>query len=665
MSKRKAQSTTAWAIGRQKKKRIVEPQSDDDEPLPHMPDTPPQPQSPDILHSPPSSPLPMLAAPQSPGQHDPHLQAPNIAEGANKDELQNISATEKKVVQPSPKKKIESYDDNTNVVVSVGSLKKLLQGRLNTCDCGGELVLDVHNKNLGVAVGARLVCWVCKRISADRVLSPRFGGGEKGKVELNERFASAVSAAGVGYQGANTFSMFMNMPIMSHTSFIKNCHSTFQRVEHVLEDSLARARQKVRDIYRSKDPSIGVDDIIDICVSFDGSWKKRGFKSLFSFAAVIEVQTGLVIDFVVLSKFCTQCNQIEASCLDTDSDEYQQWYTAHKRFCDKNCDPNMPSGNMEVESAKIMFSRSIRLSNFRYLRMVSDGDAKTISALTSLDPYQGQIVQKEECVNHVSKRLGTALRQAVQKSKAEKQSIGGRGPGMLTDVKIKKLTHYYGLAVRRYTGTTVEDMRKGILASLLHCTATDELASHKYCPDSTEALESWCFWKRAFGEGRDPTPGETHKAMLGTVLSKEVSNQIYPIYQRLTDSALLSRCLLGANQNRNESLHNLIWSKLPKEKHHTLYRLRHASGQAVMIFNEGHASIQIQVSALGYGEGKITTHQQKDKDQKRINFAIARRDTKTINRIKVRQRAKAVAARRAGKQEQLYGPGIAGTSTSD
>ena len=42
-------------------------------------------------------------------------------------------------------------------------------------------------------------------------------------------------------------------------------------------------------------------------VSFDGSWQKRGHTSLYGLATVIDVLTGLVLDYEILSKYCHVC----------------------------------------------------------------------------------------------------------------------------------------------------------------------------------------------------------------------------------------------------------------------------------------------------------------------------------------------------------------------
>ena len=99
---------------------------------------------------------------------------------------------------------------------------------------------------------------------------------------------------------------------------------------------------------------------------------------------------------------------------------------------------------MEVEAARVLWRRSEERHNLRYTILLSDGDAKTFNVLCELKPYgEGVVLEKEECVNHVSKRLGTALRNAVADCKKRGVTLGGRGHGMLTQNTIRKLTIYY------------------------------------------------------------------------------------------------------------------------------------------------------------------------------------------------------------------------------
>lgn len=87
---------------------------------------------------------------------------------------------------------------------------------------------------------------------------------------------------------------------------------------------------------------------------------------------------------------------------------------------------------MEIEAAKVMWQRSLA-RKLRYTTMVSDGDSKTHNALLQLKPYDVDVV-KEECTNHVSKRIGTALRNLVSTESKRGNTLGGRKTGSLTQV---------------------------------------------------------------------------------------------------------------------------------------------------------------------------------------------------------------------------------------
>lgn len=108
-----------------------------------------------------------------------------------------------------------------------------------------------------------------------------------------------------------------------------------------------------------------------------------------------------------------------------------------------------------------MFMRSVKKFKIKYSNYIGDGDLKTFSGILKVNPYGDKnTVTKNECVGHVEKRMGTRLR---NKRKLEK--LGGKNN--LTEVLIKKLTIYYGLAIRRNVDS-VEGMKKAIMATFDH-----------------------------------------------------------------------------------------------------------------------------------------------------------------------------------------------------
>ena len=51
------------------------------------------------------------------------------------------------------------------------------------------------------------------------------------------------------------------------------------------------------------------DEVIDILVSCDVTWQKCGFSSFFGAVFIIAYKTNKVVDYIVLSKYCTGCKQ--------------------------------------------------------------------------------------------------------------------------------------------------------------------------------------------------------------------------------------------------------------------------------------------------------------------------------------------------------------------
>ena len=239
------------------------------------------------------------------------------------------------------------------------------------------------------------------------------------------------------------------------------------------------------------------------------------------------------------------------------------------------------SGMMEVEAARVLWRRSVQHHKLRYTVMLSDGDAKTFTELNNIKPYGDVIIEKEECINHVSKRLGTALRNVVADCQKWGITLGGRGRGQLTQNTICKLTIYYNRAVRRgKTGSSVEEMKMAVMASLYHCYSTDNNPRHEMCPSGAD---SWCFYQAAIA--KHEVPG-AHEKLVHTPLNfNKLHAHLQPIYDRLADPVLLSRCR-GKTQNSNEFLHSLIWSRA-KKKFDSRRRVHFAVITAAREFNFG------------------------------------------------------------------------------
>ncbi|ELU08067.1 hypothetical protein CAPTEDRAFT_213402 [Capitella teleta] len=100
---------------------------------------------------------------------------------------------------------------------------------------------------------------------------------------------------------------------------------------------------------------------------------------------IIELETGLILDANVLSTDCHGCTKAPAK----DSPLLKAWEMKHKPECQIN----------HKGSANSM--RSMRCAT---AKSSCDGNAKTIASLNKKKVYNTEI-EKEDCVNHVAKRI--------------------------------------------------------------------------------------------------------------------------------------------------------------------------------------------------------------------------------------------------------------------
>lgn len=156
---------------------------------------------------------------------------------------------------------------------------------------------------------------------------------------------------------------------------------------------MKEAGQKLQKVILSE-ISEKADEILDVGISFDGTWTKRGFTSLTDVVFVISINTGEVLDYHVLSKTCKKCTLKKPELSD---EQFEESLLEHE------CDINYLESSlaMETEGAIVLWQRSVETHNMRYKWMVSDGDSKAHSS--GEDVYGDIKVEKLDCVDHMQK----------------------------------------------------------------------------------------------------------------------------------------------------------------------------------------------------------------------------------------------------------------------
>ena len=541
---------------------------------------------------------------------------------------------------------INTCDDDQYIMIQVMQITKLLSDVLcPNCKKPGIRFTRKSEDDLGFAARILLECTNCKGYNRTEYSSQRIG--EPGSVknapfDINIRSTLAFRGIGCGHSAMKDWCDTMNMSsVLSKNAYTSTNNKLEEAASRTFDVVSQTTRKHLIDAYAQIGVTADKDGILDVAVSYDGTWQKRGHTSHNGAACTIDLLTGLPIDIEVLSNYCNKCSTTP------DEIKNQEWLENHATVCSKNFSGT--SGAMEVEAAERLWKRSVEKCNVRYTTMLSDGDSKAFDALTALNIYgDKKPIEKEECTNHVSKRMGTALRNIVAISKAQKNSISGKGK--LTHAKIQRIQNYYGKAIKDHSHD-VNLCKKRIMAILFHLSSTDDLPKHVHCPDGAN---SWCFWQRAKANGDVPGPHKDHDT-----LPPHIGSRLVPIFQRLSDEKLIQRCSRKKTQNPNESLHQLIWKICPKSTYVGRRTLKTAVALAACQFSMGATFKVLLFNLLGMEAGENLKRFLKDRDDERIKIAekasseAAKKRRKELKYVQIRGDQKTKTA-----EGETYGAGL-------
>ena len=433
------------------------------------------------------------------------------------------------------------------------------------CQLCSLTLREKFSEKMGFASFLVIKCSDCK-FSHDFYTSNPVGKS----YDINLRVIYAMRNIGQGHASIKKFTTLMNMP---SPMTVKNYDLAVSKItKHVVNIAEQTMTEAVKEIKSLKETP--ADSIVDIPISCDGSWQRRGFASLNGSFTSISLDTGKIVDIQVMSRYCKGCKS-KGPLQKTDKFAFDNWKQKHK--CRMNHSGS--AGAMEITGAKEIFSRSIEKHGLRYHQYLGDGDSKSYPAVK--DIYKTIEVEKLECVGHIQKRVGNRLRNLKKNVKG----LGGKGK--LTNAVIDRLQNYYGIAIRANAGD-LEAMKKAACAVMFHVASSAKCNYHTaYCPTG---VNSWCRFQKDKAMG-------TSEYKPGCGLSLEIIKHLKPIFNDLSRETLLKKCLHGKTQNQNESFNSLIWERLPKSKYVSLTQLRFGTYDAVAHFNIGMRS-----SIMIYGQ---------------------------------------------------------------
>ena len=204
---------------------------------------------------------------------------------------------------------------------------------------------------------------------------------------------------GTSQLAVNRICTMAGLPAMPNKIFHKYKHIIVKCAMDEVEKHLQENVKIIFEEYKKLGIHPDENGILDIEVIYDGTWHTRGYHSTLGAGIVIEVRTGLVIDFIGYSKNCVHCNrkkcQVERGQIS--EDEKNKWQTSHeeKGECYKNYF-GTSSGAMESDAAVELWGRSEAKRKMRYMVMLSDGDTDSWSKVNEANSYgEGKTIVKE------------------------------------------------------------------------------------------------------------------------------------------------------------------------------------------------------------------------------------------------------------------------------
>ena len=180
------------------------------------------------------------------------------------------------------------------------------------------------------------VCGNCEYFLTSTMNQAKFGDTRQtGRVKpqnffyINRRMVVSSLETGIWLSGVQTISHVLNLNFegKSHM-WASHAKAIFPQVRSHVQSILDEAREEVRRHFIEENGyAYHRSTEIEIGVSYDGTWSKRGFTANYGLGFQVSADTGKVLDYEFLSKVCPECNN------NRNADE--EWKTRHKIVCKK------------------------------------------------------------------------------------------------------------------------------------------------------------------------------------------------------------------------------------------------------------------------------------------------------------------------------------------
>ena len=146
--------------------------------------------------------------------------------------------------------------------------------------------------------------------------------------EVTMRPVLSVHCSGFSCKDLHRFSTIFNMPAPLENMPPRYLNKIEDVVNSVVEESMQGGAE---ELHQTDTTTLStVLGCFNVAVSFDSSWKTRGFYSNHGFGSAISATTKKVLDYALLNRICEKCSRWPAKGREERPDEYQEWFDSHR-----------------------------------------------------------------------------------------------------------------------------------------------------------------------------------------------------------------------------------------------------------------------------------------------------------------------------------------------
>lgn len=167
--------------------------------------------------------------------------------------------------------------------------------------------------------------------------------------EINRRIVFVMRLLGIGVEELRLFCGLMDMATDFYSNTYYACMENVSIATSAVYDLVTRSA-----IEEKKEKTLNEENsATNVTVSGDGSWKTRGYSSLFGVTTLVGKYNKKIVDLSIKSNYCKMCETWGKKL--NGKEALAEWRESHAQNCSINHDGS--AAKMEVESVKEMFGR--------------------------------------------------------------------------------------------------------------------------------------------------------------------------------------------------------------------------------------------------------------------------------------------------------------------